>query len=93
MSEKLANEINIYRKIKLNFPLKDGEGKEITELHLRRAKVTDIKRMNSLNGSDTEREVYMIALLTGLIPEDLDAMDISDFATVQKAFVDMQKGK
>lgn len=92
MSE-LAKEINLYRKIKLLFPIRDGEGKEITELNVRRAKVRDIKRMNELQGSDADKEVYMLALLTGLVPEDLEDLDIADYANVQKAFTEMQKGK
>ncbi|MGQ0287483.1 phage tail assembly protein [Pasteurellaceae bacterium 22721_9_1] len=53
----------------------------------------DIKRMNELQGSDADKEVYMLALLTGLVPEDLDDLDIADYANVQKAFAEMQKGK
>lgn len=35
----------------------------------------------------------MLSLLTGLVPEDFDAMDIADYAKVQAALADMQKGK
>lgn len=89
----LNKAIHIYRKIALQFPIKNGEGKEITELNLRRAKVADIKRMNELKGSDAEREIYMIALLTGLVIEDVEQLDIADYKVIQKAFEEMQKGK
>lgn len=89
----LSNQIQIYRSIQLQFPIKDGEGKDITELKIRRAKVADIKQMSNFKGTDADKEIYMLSLLTGLVPEDFDAMDIVDYAKVQAALADMQKGK
>lgn len=89
----MSNNLKIYRTISLDFPIKDGEGKDITELKIRRAKVADIKKMSNFNGTDADREIYMLSLLTGLVPEDFDAMDIADYAKVQTTLSDMQKGK
>ena len=91
MANKL--DLTVYRTHKLAYPLKDGEGKDITELHIRRAKVSDIKQMNNLKGSDVDKEVYMLALLTGLVPEDIEPMDIADYVATQKILAEMQKGK
>ncbi|MFD1805564.1 phage tail assembly protein [Pasteurella oralis] len=86
-------ELQSYRTISLAFPIKNGEGKEIKDLKIRRAKVSDVKQMGNYNGSDAEKEIYMLSLLTDLVPEDFDAMDIVDYAKIQNALMDMQKGK
>ncbi|MFO7381021.1 phage tail assembly protein [Haemophilus influenzae] len=55
--------------------------------------MADIKQMSNFKGTDADKEIYMLSLLTGLVPEDFDAMDIADYAKVQAALADMQKGK
>lgn len=91
MSEKL-DELLVYRKIELNFPIKDGQGNEIKVLNIRRAKVKDLRRMQQKENA-AEQEGFLVAQLTGLVPEDIDELDIADYAKVQQALTDMQKGK
>ena len=91
MSEKL-DELLIFRKIELDFPIKDGQGNEIKVLNIRRAKVKDLRRMQQKENA-AEQEGFLVAQLTGLVPEDIDELDIADYAKVQQALTDMQKGK
>ncbi len=85
--------IEIAKVIKLQYPIKDADGKDIAELQIRRAKVADMREVSGIKGSDADKEIYMLAKLTGLVPEDLDQLDISDYFAAQKVLVDMQKGK
>lgn len=91
MSETL-NELLIFSTIKLDYPIQNGEGKEITELKMRRAKAKDLRRAQSQK-TEAEQEFFLIAQLTGLVIEDIDELDLSDYKKVQTALVDMQKGK
>jgi hypothetical protein len=40
-----------------------------------------------------DQEFFLIAQLTGLVPEDIDELDIADYAKVQTALTEMMKGK
>lgn len=90
MSETLSD-LLIFATIKLDYPIKNGQGVEVTELNIRRAKAKDIRKMRGT--TDTEQSISLLATLTGLVPEDIDELDISDFAKAAKAVEKMQKGK
>lgn len=85
-------EIKIFRTIKLDYPIKDGEGKEIAELHVRRAKAKDVRQV-AKRGDEIEQTFHLMSILTGLVPEDIEELDIADFKKVQSAIEEMQKGK
>lgn len=75
--------------LKLEFPFPDGQGNTITELKIRRPKVRDIRKMTG----KTEMAVSLLAIVTGLVPEDIDELDIADFQAASKIVEKMQKGK
>lgn len=85
-------EINIFRTITLDYPIKDGEGKDITELHLRRAKAKDLREAQTPR-TEADQEFYLIGILTGLVIEDVAELDIADYQKVQTVLKEMQKGK
>lgn len=90
MSEKL-DDLLIFATVKLDYPIKDGHGNEITELKIRRAKAKDIRKMKG--ATDSEQSISLLALLTGLVPEDIDELDIADFTRAAQEVEKMQKGK
>ncbi|AEC17645.1 phage tail assembly protein [Gallibacterium anatis] len=77
--------------VKLDYPIRDGEGKEITELHIRRAKAKDIRKLRST--TDVEQSIELLAALTGLVPEDIDELDVADFTKASAVIEKMLKGK
>ncbi|NNI07731.1 phage tail assembly protein [Pasteurella multocida] len=90
MSEKL-NDLLIFATVKLDYPIKDGHGNEITELKIRRAKAKDIRKIKGT--TDSEQSISLLAILTGLMPEDIDELDIADFTRAAQEVEKMQKGK
>lgn len=90
MSQKL-DDLLIFATIPLDYPIKDGQGNEIHELKIRRAKAKDVRRMKG--ATETEQSISLLAILTGLVPEDLDELDIADFIKAAKVVEKMQKGK
>ncbi|WP_041639440.1 phage tail assembly protein [[Mannheimia] succiniciproducens] len=91
MSQKL-DDLLVFRTIQLDYPIKDGEGNTVTELKMRRAKAKDMRRM-SAQKTEAEQEIFMFAQLVGLVPEDIDELDIADYGKLQKAFTEMVQGK
>lgn len=88
-----AADISIFQTITLDVPFKDGEGNTVTELKIRRAKVVDMREANRQGDNDADIEIALLARLTGLVPEDFNQLDMTDYFKLQKAFMDMQKGK
>lgn len=77
--------------LKLAFPIHDGQGNTITELKIRRPKVRDIGKMRGR--TETEMAISLLAIVTDLVPEDIDELDIADFQAASKIIEKMQKGK
>lgn len=75
----------------LDFPIQDGQGNTITELKIRRPKVKDIRKMTG--NTDAEQSISLLAIVTGLVPEDLEELDIADFKRAAEVVEKMQKGK
>ncbi|MDP8172609.1 phage tail assembly protein [Pasteurella skyensis] len=78
--------------IELDYPITDGEGKEIKKLEMRRAKAKDLRKMQ-MQKNEADQEVFLFANLTDLTLEDIDELDICDYQKVQTAFKGMTKGK
>lgn len=78
--------------ITLTFPITLGTGETLDTLSVRRAKVKDIRKMSE-HKNDVDKEMHLLSALTGLVPEDLDNLDISDYAKLQEAMKDMAVGK
>ena len=75
----------------LDFPIQDGQGNTITELKIRRPKVRDVRKMTG--ATEAEQSVSLLSIVTGLVPEDIDELDIADFQRAGKIIEKMQKGK
>lgn len=75
--------------IALRHPFKTGAGKMVVQLEMREPKVADLKAAARFGGSDAEQEVALLAVLCGLVPEDMDNMHLADFRKVQTRFRDM----
>jgi hypothetical protein len=72
----------------LKYPFTAG-GKKIEKLSLRRPTVKDLRTMGRFGDSDEDKEIGLIASLAGMIPEDMDVMDVADYKALQDSFRDM----
>jgi hypothetical protein len=72
-------------EINLKYPFTAG-GKKIEKLTLRRPVVKDLRTMGRYGDSEEEKEIGLMASLSGLIPEDMDAMDVADYKALQDSF-------
>ncbi len=77
-------------KIKLLFPYTAPSGQVIEELTTRRLKVKDIKSISRQAGGDeAQMETLGVALMAGVIPEDLDEMDAEDYQVLKGRFLEV----
>jgi len=53
---------------------------------MRRAKVKDLKAAQRFGDTPEDQEIGLIAILTGLTPEDVQEMDLTDYTQMQSCF-------
>lgn len=73
-------------KIKLTFPV-TIDGTEYSELTMRRSKVKDRLAVSSMQASDEQKEIRLLANLCNVPPQVLEEMDETDYARLQKVYV------
>lgn len=79
--------------IKLNYPI-ESNGESILELNMRRSKVKDrlvVAKMK--NSPDEEKEIRLFANLCEVQPAIIEELDESDYAALQKAYMDFFKSE
>lgn len=72
-------------EITLDYPIVTGKGR-VEKLDVRRPKVKDLKAAARFGKTPEDQETGLFAILTGLVPEDLNEMDLVDYAKLQDSF-------
>lgn len=73
-------------KITLKYPLKLADGKTLSSVELRRAKVRDLKAAARAGTTDEEQEISLLAILANMTPEDVEELDLADYRQLQDDF-------
>ena len=75
------------QKMTLRYPIKTAAG-EIKSVTLRRAKVRDLKEAQRGDKNEAEQEIALLSILSDekLTPEDLEELDLADYAQLQQTF-------
>ena len=69
--------------IELDYPIM-VDGSEVKTVSLRRPKVRDLIAAAKGNRGNEERELSLIANLAEMSPQDLEELDVKDYAKAQK---------
>ena len=70
----------------LEYPL-NVFGKTISEVALRRPTVADyLSAQRAGGGNQADAELQLFCVLSGLTPQELGAMDMTDYVKLQKSF-------
>lgn len=72
--------------ITLDYPI-NIDGIEVKTLSLRRMKVADQMAAEKLKGNDAEKEIALLANLCEMSPDDIQQLDIMDYAKLQAQLV------
>lgn len=75
--------------IQLAYPI-DTNGVKTDRLHLRRPTVGDLLNSTQNGRSDQEAEIWLLANLCSVCPDDLKALDLADYMRLQRALGKMQ---
>ena len=78
--------------IKLTQPI-TSDGQEYTQIILRRPKVKDRLIVERMGNNDAEKEVALIANLSGLPKEAIEEIDLRDYAVIQEHLQDFLSHK
>lgn len=71
---------------KLSYPFTIAAGTRIEQVELKRLTVKDLKQVRKISKNPADWDEPLIARSTGLLPEDLDNMDLADYLQLQKRF-------
>ncbi len=84
-----SSDTSTIKVLALNYPFMNGEGDTVSEITMRRAKIKELRKMEQLNKSDADKEMWIMSQLTGLVPEDLGEMDAWDYRQLQLMLEDI----
>ncbi len=70
----------------LKYPFTTAAGSSISQLSLKRLKVKDLKQVKQTHKDPADWDEPLISRSTGLLPEDLDNMDLADYLELQTRF-------
>lgn len=70
----------------LKYPFTTAPGEKISQLTLKRLTVKDLKQVKKTHKDPTDWDEPLISRSTGLLPEDLDNMDLADYLELQTRF-------
>lgn len=68
------------------YPFMTAAGSRIERIELKRLTVKDLKQVRKMYKDPADWDEPLIARSTGLIPEDLENMDLADYLELQKRF-------
>ena len=72
--------------IKLSYPFTTAAGTRVEQVELKRLTVKDLKQVRKISKDPADWDEPLIARSTGILPEDLDNMDLADYLQLQKRF-------
>ncbi|EJO2376310.1 phage tail assembly protein [Salmonella enterica] len=70
----------------LTHPFTTASGVRVEQIELKRLTVKDLKQVRKISKDPADWDEPLIARSTGILPEDLDNMDLADYLQLQKRF-------
>lgn len=84
-AKQLQEDLGVNTVVKLKYLVRLATGQVLSELKVRRPRVGDLRAVMHI-GSEVEQGLMLVARVTGLVPEDLDELDLQDLEAVQATF-------
>ena len=84
-AKQMQADLGVNTVVKLKYPVRLATGQVLSELKVRRPRVGDLRAVMHI-GSEVEQGLMLVARVTGLVPEDLDELDLQDLEAVQATF-------
>ena len=84
-AKQLQEDLGVNTVVKLKYPVKLATGQMLEQVRLRRLRVGDLRAVSHLT-NEAEPELALFARMTGMVPEDLDCLDLADWKQMQETF-------
>ena len=84
-AKQLTQSLNGETTIELAYPVRLATGAVLDKVTVRRPRVGDLRAVAHI-ASETEQGLALVSQITGLVPEDLDMLDLKDLERIQATF-------
>lgn len=84
-AKKLQDDLGVNTVVKLKYPVRLATGQMLEQVTVRRPRVGDLRAVMHIN-SEAEQGLMLVVRVTGLVPEDLDELDLKDLEAIQATF-------
>ena len=84
-AKQMQTDLGVNTVVKLKYPVRLATGQMLEQVTLRRLRVGDLHAVSHLTNK-AEQELTLFARMTGIIPEDLDCLDLTDWKQLQETF-------
>ena len=81
----IHEQLGVTTIITLKHPVTLGDGTRVESLKVRRLNIGDVRSASNIS-NDIQRELHILARVTGLVPEDLDLISFADYQQLQDLF-------
>ena len=84
-AKQLQQDLGANKEIKLKYPVRLATGEMLEKVNVRRPRVGDLRAVMHIS-NEAEQGLLLVARVTGLVPEDLDELDLKDLEAIQATF-------
>ncbi len=84
-AQQIKQEINGEMTVSLKYPVRLATGQMLDKVTVRRPRVGDLRAVMHI-ANEAEQGLALVSRMTGLVPEDLDMLDLKDLEAVQATF-------
>lgn len=84
-AQKLQDDLGVRQEVILKYPVRLATGQLLEKVNVRRPRVGDLRAVMHI-ANEAEQGLMLVARVTGLIPEDLDELDLKDLEAIQATF-------
>ena len=89
-AKQMQGDLGVTTEIVLKYPVRLPTGETLAKVSVRRPRVGDLRAVSHL-ATDAEQELALLARIAGLVPEDLDLLDLADYKALQDTFRQTQQ--
>lgn len=84
-AQQIKQELNGETTVTLKYPVKLATGQTLNKVTVRRPRVGDLRAVMHIS-NEAEQGLMLVSRVTGLVPEDLDELDLKDLEAIQATF-------
>jgi len=84
-AKQLTQSLNGETTLELAYPVRLATGQVLDKVTVRRPRVGDLRAVAHI-ASEAEQGLALVSQITGLVPEDLDMLDLKDLERIQATF-------